>query len=194
MLRATLSVLVKSHQLKKSQHPNAGTRYGRNYNRAFIKYGFGGYGMSVYSPKKNRSFRVQPQATHIGSEGSEEHRTTDLTTGGLSNTTRSLSPHWRSFALDDGGVLFIHPSHQQVMSWSHETHKKETEAMGMTSMDEWVNSRIQSIMADNTLENVSLGHWRRRHMWMLIKSHGKMQRRWGTPGYVKGMRSTLYGS
>ena len=83
MLRATLSVLVKSHQLKKAQHPDASSRYGRNYNRSFIKYGFGGFGMSVYSPKKNRSFRVQPQFTHLGSEGAEEHRTLELTTGGL---------------------------------------------------------------------------------------------------------------
>ena len=48
----------------------------------------------------------------------------------------------------------------------------------MTSMDEWVNSRIQSIMA-NTLENVSLGHWRRRHM-DVDQITGKIQRRWGT--------------
>ncbi|TPP42103.1 hypothetical protein CGC20_28225 [Leishmania donovani] len=150
MLRLTQAVLrVQSHQKKRAQHPNAGTRYGRVYNRGFVRYGFGGFGMSVYSPKKDRTFK-------------------------------------------DGGVFVSHPSHAQIMRWNQRVHTEEGKAANSTVMDEYVNSRIQAIIADNTIENTSLSQWRKAHMWNVIKSHGKLQRRWGTPDFVTGARSTLY--
>lgn len=185
MLRLTCFLLrVQSHQKKRAQHPNAGTRYGRVYNRGFVRYGFGGFGMSVYSTKKNRNFRLRPAPAPLGDPLADD--------SGLTPTTRTLSPNFRTFAMADGGVLVTHPSHEQVMRWNAGVLAEETKATGMTSMDQYVNSRIQAIMADNTVENVSLSHWRKTHMWNLIRSHGKLQRRWGVPEVVKGARSTLF--
>ncbi|EPY26212.1 hypothetical protein STCU_06265 [Strigomonas culicis] len=185
MLRLTqLLCKVQSHQKKRAQHPNAGTRFGRVYNRGFIRYGFGGFGMSVYSPKKNRNFTVEPPQESVPDVLAADR--------GLTPTTRSLSPNFRAFALDDGGVLMTHPSHEQVMRWGQGVRQAEGRATGMTAMDEAVNARIQSIIADNTIENVSLQHWRKNHMWNLVKAHGRLQRRWGTPDFVKGARTTLY--
>lgn len=183
MFRLTAELLVKSHQLKKAQHPNAGTRLGRNYTRGFVKYGFLGFGMSTYTPRKNRAPKIQRQAPPPAIAKSFH----------LSQTTKSLSPHFRSFALADGGVLFAHPSHKQIMQWGQDTLTKEAEATGMTSMDQFVQSRIQAIIADNTLENVSLSHWRKKHMWTLLKSRGKIQKRWAPSGAFNGMRTTLHG-
>lgn len=186
MLRRCQALLrVQSHQKKRAQHPNAGTRFGRNYNRGFIRYGFGGFGMSVYSSRKNRNFRVQKVAETAGDPLADDH--------GLSATTRTLSPNFRTFALNDGGVFVTHPSHAQIMQWNQKVLQEECKETGMTTMDQFVNSRIQSILADNTIENISLSHWRRTHMWNLIKAHGRLQRRWGTPDFVKGARTTLYG-
>lgn len=182
--RTTVLLRVQSHQLKRAQHPNAGTRYGRVYNRGFIRYGFGGFGMSVYSPKKNRSFRPLSPQPPLGDPLADD--------SGLAPTTRTLSPNFRTFALADGGVFVSHPSHAQIMQWNQGVLRAENEATGATAMDEYVNSRIQAIIADNTIENTSLSHWRKAHMWNLVKAHGRIQRRWGTPDYVKGMRSTLY--
>ncbi|CAD2212856.1 hypothetical protein AGDE_01917 [Angomonas deanei] len=186
MLRCSPVLLrVQSHQKKRALHPNAGTRYGRVYNRGFVRYGFGGFGMSVYSTKKDRRFTVEPMLEKplYGSLSPE---------GGLSPTTKALSPNFRAFALADGGVLFLHPSHRQVMQWGQAVLQEETKATGMTAFDEMVNSRLQSMIADNTIENTAITHWRRQHMWNLVKSHGRLQRRWGTPDFVKGARSTLY--
>lgn len=195
MLRATVSLLrVQSHQKKRSQHPNAGTRFGRVYNRGFVRYGFGGFGMSTYSTKKDRTFKtLPPQSMPIGGPHAGDE-------GGLAPTTQTLSPNFRTFALADGGVFVTHPSHSQIMQWNGGVLQADAKAAaagpsgGMTSMDQFVNSRIQAIIADNTIENVSLSQWRRTHMWNIIKSHGNLQRRWGTPEYVKGMRTTLYNS
>ncbi|CCW65657.1 unnamed protein product [Phytomonas sp. EM1] len=182
--RCWVALHVQSHQKKRGQHPNAGTRYGRVYNRGFIRYGFGGFGMSVYTPKKDRRFRIRPVPQAATAPLSDEN--------GLSPTTRTLSPNFRMFALSDGGVLVTHPSHQQIMRWNQGVLDEECKATGMTSMDNYINSRIQAIIADNTIENISISQWRKTHMWNLIKAHGSLQRRWGTPDYVKGVRSTLY--
>ncbi|CCD17651.1 unnamed protein product [Trypanosoma congolense IL3000] len=186
MLRlCRVSLRVQSHQKKRAQHPNAGTRFGRVYNRGFIRYGFGGFGMSVYTPKKDRRFRVQqlpPPPTNSFAD--------DVS---LVSTTRTLSPNFRAFALQDGGVFFTHPSHEQIMRVGQGILAEETKATGMTSMDNYVNSRIQSIIAENTVENVALSHWRRRHMWNLVKTHGKLQRHWGVSEATKGARSNIYG-
>ncbi|KAH9598073.1 hypothetical protein LSM04_002748 [Trypanosoma melophagium] len=176
---------VQSHQKVKSQHPNAGTRFGRVYNRGFIRYGFGGFGMSVYTPKKDRRFRVLPTPPPKGDVFADNES--------LVATTRTLSPNFRAFALEDGGVLFTHPTHEQIMRWGQGILTEETKATGMTSMDNYVNSRIQSIIAENTVENVAISHWRRRHMWNLIKAHGKLQRHWGVSDASKGARSNIYG-
>lgn len=152
--------------------------------------------MSVYSPKKDRRFRVlpgfpSPSPQEMDVSGSSPPVSWERERG-LSTTTKALSPNFRAFALADGGVLFAHPTHQEIMKWGQEVLTRETEALGgKSNMDEYVNSRIQAILADNTTENVSLSHWRKNHMWNLIKSHGKLQRRWGTPEYLKGARTTL---
>ncbi|KAG8348813.1 hypothetical protein ERJ75_001362600 [Trypanosoma vivax] len=186
MLRfCRVSLRVQSHQKNRSQHPNAGTRFGRVYNRGFIRYGFGGYGMSVYTPKKDRTFRVQklpPTHTNMFADDCA-----------LVSTTRTLSPNYRAFALEDGGVFFVHPSHEQIMRAGQKMLTEEAEKTGMTAMDNYVNSRIQSIIAENTVENVSLSHWRRRHMWNLVKAHGKLQRHWGVSDATRGARSNIYG-
>ncbi|KPI87365.1 hypothetical protein ABL78_3553 [Leptomonas seymouri] len=193
MLRLTQSLLrVQSHQKKRAQHPNAGTRYGRVYNRGFIRYGFGGFGMSVYTTKKDRRFRVMPPPPTPASTVAADRRDVFADNSGLTATTRTLSPTFRMFALEDGGVLVSHPSHEQIMRWNQGVLTEEGKATNNTVMDEYVNSRIQAIIADNTIENASLSQWRKAHMWNIIKSHGNLQRRWGTPEYVKGGRSTLY--
>lgn len=192
MLRHCMTLLkVQSHQKKRAQHPNASTRYGRVYNRGFIRYGFGGFGMSVYSSRKNRTFRVEPPQPSLQDGDRASHFADDKP---LVSTTRTLSPNFRMFALEDGGVLVTHPSHAQIMGWGQKVHDAECAATGATSMDHYVNSRIQAIIADNTIESTSLKQWRRTHMWNLIKAHGKLQRQWGTPDFVKGARSTLYNS
>ncbi|CAJ1012828.1 hypothetical protein Q4I28_008141 [Leishmania naiffi] len=193
MLRFTQALLrVQSHQKKRAQHPNAGTRYGRVYNRGFVRYGFGGFGMSVYTPKKDRTFKVMPVPPSPPATTAAEQRDDFADNRGLVATTRTLSPTFRMFALEDGGVLVSHPSHAQVMQWNQRVHTEEGKATNRTTMDEYVNSRIQAIIADNTIENTSLSQWRKAHMWNVIKSHGRLQRRWGTPDFITGARSTLY--
>eukprot|EP00796_Vickermania_ingenoplastis_P008210 gene8210-5735_t len=194
MLRGTRCLLrVQSHQKNRSQSPHAGTRFGRVYNRGFIRYGFGGFGMSVYSPKKDRRFVPLPPFPSLTPVEHGISSSVWEAEGGMTTATRSLSPNFRAFALGDGGVLMAHPSHKQIMAWGQQVLTKETAAAGgKTSMDEYVNSRIQAILADQTIENVTLSHWRRNHMWNLVKSHGKLQRRWGTPDFAKGARTTMF--
>ena len=193
MLRFTQALLrVQSHRKKRAQHPNAGTRYGRVYNRGFIRYGFGGFGMSVYTPKKDRRFRVMPLPANPAPTVTAEQRDVFADNSGLTATTRTLSPTFRLFALEDGGVFVSHPSHAQIMRWNQGVLTEEGKATNNTVMDEYVNSRIQAIIADNTIENASLSQWRKAHMWNIIKSHGNLQRRWGTPDFFKGGRTTLY--
>lgn len=140
--------------------------------------------MSVYSSKKDRRFRVLPPP-QIEAPFSD--------VSGLSSTTRTLSPNFRIFALRDGGLLVAHPSHKDIMQWGQKVLSVESEAKEVkASMDEYVDSRIQSIIANNTIENVSLSRWRKNHMWNLLKSHGKLQRRWGMPDSVQGARTTLF--
>jgi hypothetical protein len=91
---------------------------------------------------------------------------------GIAETNTALSAHWRPFALEDGGVLFTHPSHKQIMTWSQEVVKREAEKRGgdMSTYDQHTNSRIQAIIADKTLENAALDEWRRKHLWKLVQA------------------------
>lgn len=148
--------------------------------------------MSVYSPKKNRNFMPLPPPAAPAATTAAEVRDVFSDQSGLVATTRTLSPTFRTFALDDGGVFFSHPSHTQIMKWNQGVLTEEGKATEQTAMDECVNARIQAIIADQTIENTTLSQWRKTHMWRLVKSHGKLQRRWGTPDFVKGVRSTLY--
>lgn len=224
MLRCSRWLLrVQSHQKNRSQTPHAGTRFGRVYNRGYIRYGFGGFGMSVYSPKKDRRFRVlpsfpSPSPVEMGELGRSVpsalsssldglNETSYFSTQrGLSTTTRALSPNFRMFALADNGVMVLHPTHQDIMRWGQRVSEKEKETLAVSSddggdvlnnssrrasMDDHIQSRIQAILADNTTENVSLSHWRKNHMWHLIKAHGRLQRRWGVPDVLQGARTTL---
>lgn len=225
---------VQSHQKNRSQTPHAGTRFGRVYNRGYVRYGFGGFGMSVYSPKKDRRFRVlppfpSPSPVEMGEIRVKQQKPSLLSTSstgipedfapatqrGLSTTTRALSPNFRLFALGDNGVLVLHPTHQDILRWGQKVLDKESQALKernpddlegensseqsqrhsgsrSSSMDDYMRSRIQSILANNTTENVSLSHWRKNHMWHLIKAHGRLQRRWGVPDNIQGARTTLF--
>jgi hypothetical protein len=171
MLRQTSPLLVLSHQRQHSGNRLAGKGYGRSYNLAFKKFGFGGMGCSVHHVKKDRRFVVTslndtaPAGKHIDEP--------------LGNTSKTLSPHWRPFGLTDGGVLFTHPSQKQVMGWTQTILQKEQQASGLSTYDQQVNSKIQSLVADNTLENVSLAQWRRQHLFNLIAKHGNVVKRPG---------------
>jgi hypothetical protein len=197
MIRRSFALLVHSHTKKKGQNPKRPASLGRHYSRSYIRYGVGGLGISTYSTRKDRRFVVNklpmpPQSLPSPSPSSSS-LPSDSDKLGLSRTTKSLSPHWRTFALEDGGVLFTHPSHEQVMKWGQQVFRKEAEVTGRTAMSDWTDSRIQAILADNTLENYSIKYWRQRHMWNLIKSHGRLHRQWGFKSKtVTDMRSSLF--
>lgn len=89
----------------------------------------------------------------------------------LGNTTKTLSPEWKPFALSDGGVLFTHPTRDQVMEWNNLVISKEHEAVGIPSRQHAVQAKVQSLMADNTLEHLSLSQWRRANLRQLIHRH-----------------------
>lgn len=156
---------VKSHQIDSIGHTFRSPRLGRSYTSAWIKFGYGGWGMGTHGTGKFRRFHAQ-RLHHAVASPQEPG-------GPMVTTTRTLSPEWRAFALADGGVLFTHPSSKQVMEWGQKTLQRENEAIGQADFDRHVNCKIQSLMADATLESVPLSEWRRAHMWQLIRNHGK---------------------
>ena len=163
MKRTSFLQPVKSHQIYAVGHKDNGNRYGRNYHNDYRKNAFGGWGISVYQWKKNRLFYPRT----VSSAQDVARRPTEAP---LCEASRTLSPHWRPFALDDGGVLFLHPSHEQLMRFNQDILKKEGEAVGQTNVDHHVNAKIESILADSTIESRSLSYWRRKQMWSLIRS------------------------
>lgn len=175
MLRHTPVVLwVCSTQRKRTGNLLAGKGYGRTYTKNYTTYSGQGWGISMPPQPKDRTFKTLRNPAN-GWESPIKSRNEPL-----SNVTRTLSPHWRPFALEDGGVLFLHPTVPQVMKWGAQVLKKENAATGMTTMDEHVNAKIQSIIAGNTLEHISLGHWRRQHIRHLLQKHAGATLR--TPG------------
>lgn len=166
MLRssAVLHKKLKSTQKSGTGSPMERNRFAHNYSRGQIRFGNKGWGMSTYHPRRVRVPAVDPLNNLFQSTTTHETPIADANT--------ALSAHWRPFALEDGGVLFTHPSHKQVMTWSQEVIKREAEERGgeMNMYDHHTNSRIQAIIADKTLENAALDEWRRKHLWKLVQA------------------------
>eukprot|EP00758_Cryptobia_borreli_P012211 Tbor_TRINITY_DN5725_c1_g2::TRINITY_DN5725_c1_g2_i1::g.19605::m.19605 len=191
MLRQTTLSLrsgLKSHQIGAVGSPQHRNRYATTYGSQRIKYGDGGFGISVYSARKSRHLRIRPYDIL-------EKRT--LTPKDpLSTTSTVLSAHWRAFALEDGGVLFTHPSHKQLMTWGQEVLNREAEVMtenmiqnakekglppprktAVSAMNHHISSKIQGIIADKTLENAGIAEWRKKHLWHLMRAKTQPQDR-----------------
>lgn len=183
MLTCSAWCLIKSVQMYRVGNPLRGKGYGRNYTKSFKRYAFGGWGMGVYSVRKDRRF--MPKVAF----GDPSWPSND--SAPFSRTTKSLSPHWRAFALKDGGVFFSHPSHKQTMLWGQDSMKKEQAKLGLTGMDQQINSRMQAIIAENTIENVSLSQWRRAQINSMIRKDGKLDRNYGKPAFVVSLESTM---
>jgi hypothetical protein len=83
----------------------------------------------------------------------------------------TLSPHWRPFALQDGGVLFIHPTQKQVMSWTADVLRLENEKAGMKGVHDEAVHKIQAIVARDSLDHISYQYWRKQHLDLLIRKH-----------------------
>jgi hypothetical protein len=168
MLRQTLPRLSKpvSHTSRSTGHPNAGgfgKRYERISTRTFQNQGLG---MGTYSAPKDRRWPTPAFAEAPPFEKPENMP--------QSNTTKTLSPEWRPYALADGGVLFTHPTRDQVMQWNFEATTKENEAVGMTTRDHATKAKIQALIADNTLEHTTLAAWRRQQLQRLIRKHAQI--------------------
>ena len=93
----------------------------------------------------------------------------------LNQTAKTLSPHWRPFALADGGVLFVHPSQKQVMQWSAAVMEAERKSIAsdaatptLTAREHQTATKMRQLVEDNTIEHTPLSQWRRKHMWALI--------------------------
>jgi hypothetical protein len=156
---------VQSHQITSTRklQKNRPT-LGRNYHRNYIEFGFGGWGMAYYFPEEDSSFRTISLSAHYPIRKDN--------TSPFSTTTRSLSQEWRSFGLHDGSVLFTHPSRKQVLQWNQKTMEKENASVGHGTMDQHTKTKIQRLLADNSLEYVPLSVWRRNQLWRLIHTHG----------------------
>ena len=164
MLRSSpVALSVKSHQKKPTRIPLHGYGYGKNYTRSYIKYANSGWGMGTYTETRDKRF-VTPKVNR--ERPSEERRDG---TAPFSGTTKTLSPHFRPFALADGGVLFVHPSSKEILTWSHEVLGKEQRASGLGAVHDETRSKIQALLADNTIEHVSIGQWRQMHVQRLMR-------------------------
>ena len=155
---------VQSHQINRFRTTKGAKSFGRDYNKWWIQYGFGGWGMVYFDTKVDRSYKILPLSGHYPQRA---HADAALTT-----TCKSLSPQFRTFALADGGVLVCHPSQKQVLEWGKITAEKESVALGQDGFDQSMKSQIQRLIADNTLELVPLSSWRRQQLWRLIRTHG----------------------
>eukprot|EP00759_Apiculatamorpha_spiralis_P012731 PhF_6_TR19658/c0_g1_i1/m.28689 len=97
--------------------------------------------------------------------------------GPLSDVTRTLSPQWVPYALQDGGVFFVHPTHKDVLQWTHKALKQEREATGTVSAyDTERSAKIEMLMERNTLEAQPISEWRRKHMVQLLREKISRQR------------------
>lgn len=167
MLRLTSRCLhVTSTVRTKIGSPWKGKGFGRNLNPQYVKYSGRGWGISMPPLGKDRVMRIQqpdwiPAPNFSGDPDAS-----------ASKVAKTLSPHWRPFALRDGGVLFTHPSHSQVMRWNAKVLQRENEATGMTSADHHTHAKIQDIVAGSTLEHMSLAHWRRGHIKHVFQTKG----------------------
>lgn len=167
MLRGTgvLQKRLKSTQKSGTGSPMERNRFAHEYNRRQIRYGNQGWGMSTYHPRKVRTPPIKDLSDIFARKVTEVDP--------IMSANTALSAHWRPFALEDGGVLFTHPSHKQIMTWTQEVLKRESEERNggeMTTFDQHTNSRVQAIIADKTLENSALDDWRKKHLWKLVQA------------------------
>ena len=170
MLRSSRQVLSKPVS-KQSRHTGfaLGAGKGRRYeNQSHRAYAQGGFGTGTYTTAKDRRFK-----TPMFIEPFEPHKPENMP---MTNTTKSLSHEWKPFALNDGGVLFLHPTRDQIMAWNQKVMLKERETTGMTTRDHDIEAKTQTLMADNTLEHISLAAYRREHLTRLISKHMGMKK------------------
>jgi hypothetical protein len=163
MLRSTFVACSKPVS---KQYINRGNQksasFGHRYDKTTLRlFANGGWGMGTYTSAKDRRWKTP---TFV-----EDFPVGKPANMGMSNTTKTLSPEWRPFALDDGGVLFVHPTRDDVMQWNQQTLVKEREASGMASRDNDTVAKIQALIADNTLEHISLARWRRTQLRSIIR-------------------------
>jgi hypothetical protein len=161
MLSTTLSLLIKSHQTHGTGHPLAGKRYGRSNTRHAVSYGGYGWGISFFVQPKDRTFKPM----RFNGPATLEGHTAQST------TTKTLSAHFRPFALADGGVLIVHPSQKQIMSWTHDVLGREQAASGLGDVHAATRSKIQALVSGSAVENVSVSHWRQKHIERLLRKH-----------------------
>ena len=155
----------KSTIVTKQRHRLSGSKQGRTYNYAYRVYGPWGYGIGKLQPRKDRSAAIIPRSDV---EAPSPHGSLH---GPLSDVTRSLSKEWIPYALEDGGVLFTHPTTHNMLRWSHETLREERRATGLYSTyDADRDAKIKTLLARNTIEAQPLESWRRKHIVQLLRA------------------------
>lgn len=175
--RSTFDLAVQSHQHAPTRVPHGRFSYGRNYTYSYRKYANGGWGLGTYSPTKDRRFfpaAFNSDQADVTSGASRGHH------GALSRTTKTLSPHFRPFALADGGVLFCHPSQKEILTWTHDVLAEEQKASGMGNVHDEARNKIQAVIANNTIEHVSIAHWRNMHIRRLMRKTLQRKAGWAT--------------
>uniref|UniRef100_A0A7S1QLH8 Uncharacterized protein n=1 Tax=Neobodo designis TaxID=312471 RepID=A0A7S1QLH8_NEODS len=168
MLRKSNVALSKprSYQTRRTLHPMANhPRWG--HDRTVAKqFAWRGWGVGGNQPERDRRWPTPSYAEEAPFQKPKNMP--------MSNTTKTLSGEWRPYALSDGGVLFTHPTRDQVMQWNYEATMKENEAAGSTARDHNVKAKMQALIADNTLEHTTLADWRRQQLQRLIQKHAQL--------------------
>ncbi|KNH09480.1 hypothetical protein XU18_0165 [Perkinsela sp. CCAP 1560/4] len=163
LLKQTKSTVVQS-----TRHPLSGSKKGRDYNYAYRTFGPFGYGVGKNQSKKDRTAVIFPKPYPPSAQ---------RTDGPLSDVSRSLSKDWAPYALQDGGVLFAHPSMHQVLQWSHETLKEERKTTGLHSIVDYDrDAKIKTLLARNTIEAQPIEYWRKKHITQLLRHNMKISR------------------
>ena len=173
MLRASISRLrgTKSTQIDRGKHPLSGSRKGRSYNHAYRTYGPYGYGVGKMTTRKNRSVDIAPR------HDIQRPRPNGSRDGPLSDVHRTMSKHWVPYALEDGGVLFTHPSTKEMLRWSHDTLREERKCTGMYSTtDADRDAKIKTLLERNSIEAQPIEAWRKKHIAQLLKEKLRIQR------------------
>lgn len=165
MLRSTHTFLrVQSHQqLGVSSTPLKGHGYGRQWTASSIKYSNKGWGVGAYHARQEKRFLPRRFGRDVSTEEKFDF------SAPIGKTTKTLSPHFRPFALADGGVLFVHPSSREILTWTHEVLGKEQKASGLGNVHDESRAKIQGLIADNTIEHVSITQWRQVHIQRLLR-------------------------
>ena len=159
------SVVQKVHRTYKG-----GRGYAKIRSRSFVETENKGLGSGFTGViPKQRLFKMSDT-------GIAAHEFAD-TAKPLGRPAKTLSPQWRPFALADGGVLFVHPSQKQVLAWSQQVMKREADTNGLGSVQQHTNTKIEQLLADNTIEHVPLSQWRRQHMWALVEKQAGVRRK-----------------